>query len=114
MSIHKRWLSCVLLEDLSFKELLTKLEQVFERTLVCEDDEGRYIAKTECDDFTVTLIDKEDRLSEFLCDENYNLEITIRSDDYFNSNFENFIKETLRNGNIKWERSVWAPDEISQ
>ena len=38
----------------------------------------------------------------------------ITSDDYFNSNFEDFIKETLRNGNIKWERSVWAPDEISQ
>ncbi len=33
MSIHKRWLSFVLLEDISFKELLTKLKQVFERTL---------------------------------------------------------------------------------
>ncbi|HHK9551672.1 hypothetical protein VB265_07350 [Enterobacter sichuanensis] len=114
MSIHKRWLSFVLLDDISFKELLTKLEQVFERTLICEDEEGRYIAKAECDGFTVTLIDKEDRLSEFLCDENYSLEITIRSDDYFNSNFENFIKETLRNGNIKWGRSVWAPDKLSQ
>lgn len=114
MSIHKRWLSFVLLDDISFKELLTKLEQVFERTLICEDDEGRYIAKAECDGFTVTLLDKEDRLSEFLCDENYSLEITIRSDDYFNSNFENFIKETLRNGNIKWGRAVWAPDKLSQ
>ncbi|MEG6185553.1 hypothetical protein UXP39_24325 [Enterobacter sichuanensis] len=114
MSIHKRWLSFVLLDDISFKELLTKLEQVFERTLICEDDEGRYIAKAECDGFTVTLIDKEDRLSEFLCDENYSLEITIRSDDFFYSNFENSIKENLRNGNIKWGRSVWAPDKLSQ
>ena len=114
MSIHKRWLSFVLLEDISFKELLTKLKQVFERTLVCEDEEGRYIGKAECDGFTVTLIDKEDRLSEFLCDENYSLEIMITSDDYLNSYFEDFIKDTLRNGNIKWERSVWAHDKLPQ
>ena len=102
MSIHKRWLSFVLLEDISFKELLTKLKQVFERTLVCEDEERRYIAPADCDGFTVTLIDKEDRLSEFLCDENYSLEIMITSDDYLNSYFEDFIKDTLRNGNINY------------
>lgn len=112
MNTHKRWLSFVLIDDGSFDELLVKVEKAFKHKLSCEDDEGRYIAKAKLDDFSVTVIDKIDRLSEFLCDENYTLEIAITSDKYFNSDFENHLKEVLNNNSIKWERLVWAPNKL--
>lgn len=112
MNIHKRWLSFVLVDDSSFDELLTKIEQAFKHKLSCKDDDGRYIAKAEFDDFSIKVIDKIDRLSELLCDENYTLEITITSDEYFNTNFENHVKGILSNNAIQWERSVWAPNKL--
>lgn len=112
MNIHKRWLSFVLVDDGSFDELLTKIEQAFKHKLSYMDDEGRYIAKAEFDDFSIKVIDKIDRLSELLCDENYTLEITITSDEYFNANFENHVKGILSNNAIQWERSVWAPNKL--
>lgn len=113
MNIQKRWLSFVLVDDSSFDELLTKIEQAFKHKLSCKDDEGRYIAKAEFDGFSIKVIDKVDRLSELLCDENYTLEITITSNEYFNSNLESHIKEILSNNAIQWERSVWAPNKLS-
>lgn len=112
MDIHKRWLSFVLVDDSSFDELIAKIEQVFKHNLSCEDDGGRYIAEAEFDGFSIKVIDKIDRLSELLCDENYTLEITITSDKYFNVNFENHVKGILSNHAIQWERSVWAPAKL--
>lgn len=113
MNTQKRWLSVVLVDDSSFDELLTKIEQAFKHKLSCKDDEGRYIAKAEIDGFSIKVIDKIDRLSELLCDENYTLEITITDNEYFNSNFEDYIKGILNNNAIQWERTVWAPNKLS-
>ena len=111
--MQKRWLSFILVDDSSFDELLTKIEQAFKHKLYCKDDAGRYIAKAELDGFSIKVIDKVDRLSELLCDENYTLEITITYDEYFNSNFENHVKGILSNNAIQWQRSVWAPNQLS-
>lgn len=111
MNTYKRWLSFVLVDNSSFEELLTKIELAFKQKLSCEDDEGRYIAIANFDGFSIKVIDKIDRLSEFLCDDHYTLEITINTDGYFNYNFENHIKEILTNNSIHWGRSVWAPNQ---
>lgn len=113
MNIQKRWLIFILVDDDSFDELLTKIELAFKHKLSCKDDEGRYIAKAALDGFSIKVIDKVDRLSDLLCDENYTLEITITSDEYFNSNFESHVKAILSNNSIQWERSIWAPSKLS-
>lgn len=106
---NRRWLSLVLSEDLSFDELLIKIGRAFKHNLSCEDDEGRYIARAKCGVFSIEVIDKVDRLSEFLCDDNYVLEVIIDSDEYFNSDFDKDIKKILSDNLILWERAVWAP-----
>ncbi|MEM8323546.1 hypothetical protein Q4S25_09705 [Morganella morganii] len=111
MNTYKKWLSFVLVDDNSFSELLTKIERSFKQRLSCEDDEGRYIATAKFDGFKIKVIDKIDRLSELLCDDNYTLEITIYTEEYFNSSFENYIKEILNSNGLQWERSVWAPTQ---
>lgn len=109
MISNRRWLSFVLSEDLSFDELLIKIGRAFKHNLSCEDDEGRYIARANCGIFSIEVIDKVDRLSEFLCDDNYVLEVIIDSDEYFNSDFDKNIKKILSDNLILWERAVWAP-----
>jgi len=111
MNTYKRWLSFVLVDNSSFEELRSKIELAFRQELSCEDDEGRYIAMAKFDGFSIKVIDRIDRLSKFLCDDHYTLEITINTDDYFNYKFENHIKEILDNNSIQWGRSVWAPNK---
>lgn len=111
MTIFKKWLSFVLVDNSSFEDLVKKIELAFDKKLSCEDDEGRYIATAICNGFTLKVIDKIDRLSDFLCDENYTLEILINNEDYFSSTFENHIKRILHIYSLKWERVVWAPNK---
>lgn len=112
MGINNRWLSFVLIDDSTFDELVIKIERAFKHNLICVDDEGRYIASAELDSFCIKVIDKIDRLSEFLCDDHYTLEIAISSDKHFNFEFEKHIKEILNKNSVQWERSVWAPDKL--
>lgn len=109
MSAQKKWLSFVLKEDVSFDELLLKIERAFEVKLPCEDDEGRYIAKAKLNNFNIEVVDRVDRLSKELCDENYTLDIISSSEELFSRTFENDIKNILSEGDIRWERFVWAP-----
>ena len=114
MNIYQRWLTFVLIDsNNSFEEMLTKIELAFKCKLSCKDEKDRYIARAELDNFSIAVIDKIDRLSELLCDEHYTLEITIISDKYFNSKFENYIKEILTNNFIQWEQSVWSPFDVT-
>ena len=114
MKINERWLTFVLIDsNNSFEEMLTKIELAFKCKLSCKDEKGRYIARAELDNFSIAVIDKIDRLSELLCDEHYTLEITIISDKYFNSKFENYIKEILTNNFIQWKQSIWSPVEVT-
>lgn len=93
MNINKRWLNFVLSDDGGFDELIIKTEQAFKHKLICIDDEGRYIASADLDEFSIRVIDKVNRLSELLCDEDYTLKITIYSERYFNHEFEGYIKK---------------------
>lgn len=113
MSINKRWLTFVLSDDGSFDELIIKTELAFKHKLICIDDEGRYIASADLDEFSIKLIDKVDRLSELLCDEDYTLKITICSEEYFNDEFEEYIKKILHENGIQWKRCVWTPDKLA-
>ncbi|EAW8146614.1 hypothetical protein DPE81_19620 [Salmonella enterica subsp. enterica] len=114
MNLHKRWLTFVLSDDGSFDELIIKTEQAFKHKLICIDDEGRYIASADLDEFSIRVIDKVDRLSELLCDEHHTLEIVINSERYFNYEFEEYIKKILHENEIQWQQSVWAPDKLAR
>ncbi|EDS6041286.1 TPA: hypothetical protein O7X39_000654 [Salmonella enterica] len=114
MNLHKRWLTFVLSDDGSFDELIIKTEQAFQHKLICIDDEGRYIASADLDEFSIRVIDKVDRLSELLCDEHHTLEIVINSERYFNYEFEEYIKKILHENGIQWQQSVWAPDKLAR
>jgi hypothetical protein len=75
-----------------------------------KDDKGRYVATARLPEYQVQVIDKEDRLGEFLCDEDYTLRIAIEGDQHFTRVFENRIKGLLEQAGIVTQRSVWAPD----
>ncbi|WP_046228003.1 hypothetical protein [Paenibacillus dauci] len=109
MYTHNRLLSFVLLEDVPFEHILTRVAAAFQINLSYEDYKGRYIAKAYLPGYHLEVVDRVDRLSEMLCDEYHVLHIRIDSDDYFNCAFEQQIKQILKNGNIRWQRHVWAP-----
>lgn len=108
--IHKRGrcLSVVLLEDISFLELIGKIEGAFNVNFSVVDKKGRYIAEWSGDDYSVEVIDRVDRLGDFLSDENHVVDIFIESDKDFNFEFEDKIKSIFKGGDIKWERAVWS------
>ncbi|WP_312689896.1 hypothetical protein [Kosakonia sp.] len=112
MTSNKRWLSFVLAEEGTFDELLCKFERAFQQPLICHDDKGRYIACAVCQGFEIKVIDKEDRLSELLCDEHYVLDVIISSDDHFNEAFEARIKALLSDHALQWTRRRWAPHPL--
>ncbi|ELY4609806.1 hypothetical protein ACI5CP_002665 [Cronobacter turicensis] len=110
MKNKKRWLSFVLEGECLFEELVSKFSQLFNKHFAVIDDEGRYIAIADTGRYTVNIIDKVDRLSDYLCDDNYVFEVIIKDDLLFNHKFEGEIKDILSKGDIKWERFVWAPE----
>ncbi|MFK3775205.1 MULTISPECIES: hypothetical protein [Pseudomonas] len=110
MTGKDRWLIFVLLEDCPFEQLLRRTQQAFGQPLQCKDDEGRYVASAQLGEFEVQVIDKEDRLGEFLSDDHYTLRVAIHGDDHFTLSFENRIKALLAQADLKWQRFVWAPD----
>ncbi|ANF96606.1 hypothetical protein AR543_11720 [Paenibacillus bovis] len=102
-------LGFVLLEDVPFEQLLTRLSEAFQISLPYEDYKGRYIAKAYLSGYHLEVEDRVDRLSELLCDEYHVLNIRIDSNEYFNCAFEQHIKQILKKGEIRWQRYVWAP-----
>lgn len=109
----KRWLSFVIEDDVPFKELILKLEKIFGINLPYKDDKGRYIAKAKLADYEIQVIDRVDRLDEILCDDNHVIEFIIMNDDLFTVEFEKKIKKFLDANNIKWNRAVWAPEDLT-
>ncbi|WP_268848985.1 hypothetical protein [Flavobacterium aestivum] len=110
--MNKNKLSIVLLEDISFEELISKIEKVFNTPLPFKNEKGRFVAKSETENFKITVIDRYDDLSEMLCDDYHTLELTFEykeSLDYMAN--ENLIKEILKK-TIKWEYGIWSPIEI--
>ncbi|HIE4324692.1 TPA: hypothetical protein ACXM6M_003161 [Serratia marcescens] len=90
---ENRQLGILLLEDIPFDKLLIKLERAFGFSLPCEDDKGRYVAKAELDDYNIEVIDRVDRLGDVLCDDNHVIDVKIKSNDFFNPDFERKIKK---------------------
>ena len=111
-NMKKRWFSFVLDSGCLFEELVSKFSDVFNKHFSIIDDEGRYIAVADIGIYTVNIIDKIDRLSDHLCDDNYVFEVIIEDDALFNHHFEATIKSILSKGNIKWKRFVWSPDRL--
>lgn len=105
---ENRQLGILLLEDIPFEDLILKVENAFEIYLYCYDDKGRYVTKGNLDNYSIEVIDKIDRLGEFLCDENYVINIKINSSKLFNAQFENKIKNILKLGEIKWKDGIWT------
>ncbi len=104
-----KFLNIVLQEDISFKELILKMEKLFNTSLPYQNMDGRLIAKGRIDEYDVSIIDRHDGLDEKLCDDNHNLRISlILSDSPDYEKIENRIKERLNN-RIKWKEGIWAP-----
>ncbi len=103
-----RQLGILLLEDISFEQLVLKVEKAFGIYFSSYDDKGRYVAKGNLNDYSVEVVDKIDRLSEILCDDNYVINIKINSDRLFNAQFENNVKKLLKIGGIKWRDGIWT------
>lgn len=102
-------LAFIVKESILFDSLVVKVEQAFKLKLISKDDEGRYIARGNVDGFDVEIVDKIDRLSEILCDENCVIYIRIRSNDFFNNDFEKYLKTQLYKYGIEWIEYVWSP-----
>ncbi len=113
-SKKSRQLNFVLLEDIPFEELISKLEKAFNIELPYKDIKGRYIAKANQQEFDIEVVDKIDQLGDFLCDDYHVMYITIDSDKYFNFEFENKIISILKDGQIEWRYATWSKLEDSE
>ncbi|HGL6718968.1 hypothetical protein NTJ56_23095 [Burkholderia contaminans] len=108
ISKRGRCLSVVLLEDVDFLDLVRKIENAFGVRLSVKDKKGRYIADWDGNDFSIEVVDRVDRLGDFLSDENHVVDVFIESDENFNEKFEGKIKSIFRNGGVAWSRAVWS------
>ncbi|MPV67483.1 hypothetical protein [Burkholderia sp. BE17] len=108
ISKRGRCLSVVLLEDVDFLGLVKKIENAFGARLSVKDKKGRYIADWDGDDFSIEVVDRVDRLGDFLSDENHVVDVFIESDENFNEKFEDKIKSIFKNGGVVWRRAVWS------
>lgn len=108
ISKRGRCLSVVLLEDVDFLDLVRKIENAFGVRLSLKDKKGRYIADWDGNDFSIEVVDRVDRLGDFLSDENHVVDVFIESDENFNEKFEGKIKSIFRNGGVAWSRAVWS------
>ncbi|MEG0186636.1 MAG: hypothetical protein RR704_24620 [Stenotrophomonas sp.] len=110
MTATARWLIFVLTSDGSFEDVVRRAAEAFGHPFQCRDDEGRHVASARLTACEVEVIDKEDRLADFLCDDHYTLRVAIRGDDHFTLAFEAHVKALLEHAQLRWQRSVWAPD----
>ncbi|MEX2951073.1 hypothetical protein AB4K01_07665 [Serratia fonticola] len=108
MKSNNRRLSIVLLEDIPFEELIPKLEKTFGISLPYKDDKGRDIARATIEGYSLEVVDRVDRLGDFLCDDYHILYIILNSEDDFNSSFEDSIRKNLKEGNVKWKYATWS------
>ncbi|RQR33922.1 MULTISPECIES: hypothetical protein [unclassified Burkholderia] len=108
ISKRGRCLSVVLLEDIDFLGLVEKIENAFGARLSVKDKKGRCIADWDGDDFSIEVVDRVDRLADFLSDGNHIVDVFIESDENFNEKFEGKIKSIFKNGGVAWGRAVWS------
>ena len=107
--MEEKYLSIVLLEDISFNKLVQKLEELFNDSLPYKNEKGRLIAQLTTDSFKLRVIDKHDNLHKDLCDDHYTIEFTISNVKPLDSEkIENKMKEKFKN-NIKWQYGIWSP-----
>ncbi|WP_126225905.1 hypothetical protein [Burkholderia ambifaria] len=105
---HGRCLSVVLLEDIDFEDLIKKIGNAFGVNLLVSDKKGRYVAGWRGEEFSIEVIDRLDRLGDFLSDENHVVDFFIKPGNNSNVEFEGKIKSILKNGGVKWARGVWS------
>ncbi|MDF3084533.1 hypothetical protein [Burkholderia sola] len=103
-----RCLSVVLLENIDFDDLVKKIENAFGVSLLVSDKKGRYVAAWEGGDFSIEVIDRVDRLGDFLSDDSHVIDFFVNPDNNSNLEFEGKIKSILKEGGIKWARGVWS------
>lgn len=102
-------LSIVLLEDLTFQNLVLKVEKALNLKLPYENYKGRLIGKNISENFEFRLIDKFDDLGEVFCDESHTLDLHVNFKDSFDyKNVEKELLMKLKEGNISWQRGVWT------
>jgi hypothetical protein len=112
--MNTKKLALVLQEDISFEELISKIEKVFNVSLPFKNEKGRFVAKSEVENFRIKVIDRYDDLSGFLCDEYHTLELTFNYEEAFDYvTNENQIKRYLKN-NIEWKYGIWSPIEMGE
>lgn len=108
---HHDILSFVLLEDITFKELVNKMSAAFCTQFEFENDEGRLIAIGDLERYKIFIIDKYDDLGEFMCDENYTIDIKPKDDVYNKIDIESKVVNKFKYHNILWKRGIWTPSD---
>ena len=106
--MNYRTLSVVLLESIVFEALVARLGIAFQVAFSVENKKGRRIAQAQAGKFDIAVIDRVDELGDFLSDENYVIDIVIKSDELFGVEFEDLVRKSLGAAEIKWERGVWS------
>lgn len=80
-------------KNIAFGDLMSKVASVFGAKLLCLDNDGKYIAKEVSRLCSVELVDKTDRSSELLCEDNYILKLGVICDTYSDDFFEENMKK---------------------
>ncbi len=106
--MKEKYLSFDLLEDISFVDLILKMEQIFSISLPYNNQDGRLRAKGILSKFPIIVVDRHDDLAEFLCDKHHTLEFQILNTDFEEKEIENQIIEILKN-KIEWREAKWFP-----
>lgn len=107
----EKYLNIVLLETISFQNLVSKINKAFEVNFTSINKKGRYIAEGYTKDYKIEVIDKVDELGDFLSDDNYTLSFSFpQSDKCKYDEMEIVIKNKLSLFDINWEYGVWSRD----
>ncbi|MGG6230005.1 hypothetical protein [Tenacibaculum sp. SDUM215027] len=107
--MEENCLSFDLLEDIPFKDLISKMEKVFNISLPYKNQDGRLKAKGILNQHSIIVVDRHDDLADFLCDENHSLEfeILLNKDSEYKE-IEKSIREIFKN-KIEWKEAKWFP-----
>ncbi|WP_431258057.1 hypothetical protein ACQ86G_26425 [Roseateles chitinivorans] len=95
-------------ENSTFEALVTKLSDAFRVALLIEEKKGRRIAQGGTNEFSLAAVDRTDDLGDFLSDDDYVLDIKLKSEDLFNVDFERRVGKALELGGVKWRYGIWS------
>lgn len=103
-----KYLNIVLLENVPFLCVLSKIETAFGVSMKYENKKGRYIGDAILKNYSISLIDRIDQLGDFLSDEHHVLKITV---EYENDFHYKIIEDDIilkLSKSVKWDYGVWA------